>query len=404
MNNIVPESTYDGDQFNEDDFKSLIASEIQSGSVEPVNTDDEGNLITRTNDKPNVSRLDNDDQITVQREYKPTTSTNKTFDPQTTQGVTNQGKELEIPEDTLYQAAFDFLKESQLLEVPDDMTEFNEESFQWLIDANRQKMYGEVLEDIVSRAGDDYVAELYKMVHNGGTLDDVKRLFDVQESSRNLELYDVKNVAHQRDLIKLYLQEGLNPRIPSHVKRLENIDEEVQRYIDKGEGVNTAIEAKEYFDEKHRNIAETERKKIEERKLREERAAIMKLKKEREWIENFKNTLDRRTWSTEKKDKVIEQFNKVKLTDGTEKLLWQYKMDRIWESPELTQHLMDFLGEFDEYKLEFKNRDNTIQEKISKKLSSIIKNNTNRSKSNAAEYHRGRDSAANQTIDPTQNI
>ena len=278
----------------------------------------------------------------------------------------------------------------------------NQDTLDFIIQSNRELMYQEVFDDITSRAGDEYVAELYRIVHDGGTLEDVKKLFDVQESSRNLDLYDVNDPAHQLSLITMYLQEGLDPRNPVHNKRLQNVSVEAQGYIDRGEGLATAKEAKNYYKGIQKQILEDQRIAIERVRVAKEQAAVQKLKAEQTWIHNFKETLSRRKWSGDKKNAVIEQFNKVSLTDGTEKLLWQYKMEQIWANPELTQHLMDFLSDFDPYQLRFKTKENTVEDVIKDKVNKLVLRDRRGTHTNSATYNKGQMAAENQKIDPTK--
>lgn len=383
-NQFIPEVSYDGDNVSPEDFMSIIQSDLTTNSSRSVQLDDDGNMITKTSSQP----------ATPIRQEVPA----RTNEPGTPIPM-DRPEPVKISEQDKYQAGFDFLRETGLLEVPDDMEEFSGDTLQWLVDANREKMYQEVVEEIASMAGDQYAADVYKIVHNGGTFDDIKKLVNVHESNMNLNKYDLANVNHQRAIIKLYLSEGLDIHNPAHKRRLENIDNEVQLYMSNGQGESTAIEAKKYFATKQAQKRESVKLEIEQRRQAEQQAIIERQRKEQEWISKFKQSLSAKKWSKDKKDSVVSQFDIVKLTDGTEAQLWKYKMDKIWEDPELTQYLMDFLSKFDPYKLRFEDQPESIEGKLDIKVRNLM--NKRNSKTNSAEYNRGQQTAARK-IDPTQ--
>jgi hypothetical protein len=66
----------------------------------------------------------------------------------------------------------------------------------------------------------------------------------------------------------------------------------------------------------------------------------------------------------------------VKLTDGTELPLWDYKMKKIWENPKNAQVLFRFLSDFDEYKLEFKNLDKSPMQLATNKILEMAQKKT----------------------------
>lgn len=58
-------------------------------------------------------------------------------------------------------------------------------------------------------------------------------------------------------------------------------------------------------------------------------------------------------------------------------------MERIWENPELTKHLMDFLSQFDEYTLKFKNT-NSVKQEVTNTLTNLVKNSKQKNSSSVS--------------------
>ena len=293
--------------------------------------------------------------------------------------------------DEIYNALFDFIKEQGILQIPDDIEVLDEEKLQWVIDQNNQNRNQMALEYVRSQAGDDKVLEIFDIAYGGGTWEDIKNMRELIEVQDNYDNLDVKSEQDQRFLIESYLKEGLDPNNPANKRRLAGLNEEVERYMERLEGENMAVEAKTYFvdkinQEKERLHIEKEQR-VQAEKEREARAA----QEEAKWINDFKVTLDKRKWANDKKKAVIEQFNIVKLDNGTETELWRYKVDQMWKRPELVHHLMDFLSQLDPYTMSFKGENLTPEKNATKRLLEMAQKKqttTNKHVGSRQEYSR----------------
>ena len=270
-------------------------------------------------------------------------------------------------EDT-YSLALDFIREQGILEIPDDLGELDEAKLQWVIDQNNQKRNQAAVDYVRGQAGDERVAELFDLVYNGGTWDDVNNMRELIQVETDYDNLDPRNDQHQRFLIESFLKDGLDASNPAHKRRLEGLNEEVERVIERLEGENVANEAKAYFVEKI-NKEKDDLYYAKEHRIQQEQAyRQQELQREAQWVEDFKSTLNQRTWSQDKKQSVIQQFDIVKLNDGTEKEMWKYKWEQMWKKPELVHVLMDFMSNIDPYTMSFKGEQQSAEKNATKRI------------------------------------
>ena len=368
---IIPDVSFHSEELSLDDIKSSLVSS-EEVTVTP-------------SEKFNVNNV----ETVAQEEVKTETPT---------VDVTPGADTATIDFDTkVYQAAFDFIKEQGLLVVPNDYEIADEESLSTLVNYNRQLVYEQALADVKNRAGDDFVAELFDIVYNGGTIDDVKFVKDIIESDIALEKLDLNDEHNVRILIKEYLSEGLDPRIPAHKRRLDNIESEIQVIFDRLESEEVAKEAKAHFTKKSKELKAAKAAELEAIKVAKENSERESYRRQQEWNQEFKDILNRRQWSQSKKDTIVKQFDILQLTDGSEVELWKYKWNRMWEKPELVQEFMDFISDLDEYSLTFKRRSETPASLATKKILEVA--NAKSGNNNKGAYQqRSKDQSAK--IDP----
>jgi hypothetical protein len=267
-----------------------------------------------------------------------------------------------------YSLMFDFIKEQGILNIPDDIEVLDEEKLQWVIDQNNQSRNQAALDYVRSQAGDEKVLEIFDIAYGGGTWDDIKNMRELIEVEDNYEALDVTSEQDQRFLIENYLKEGLDPNNPANKRRLAGLNEEVEKYMERLEGENMATEAKTYFVDKINKEKDKLHAEKEERVRLEKEQQVRAAQAEAKWIDDFKTSLDQRKWAGEKKKAVIQQFDIVKLDNGTETELWRYKVDQMWKKPELVHHLMDFLSQLDPYTMSFKGETLTPEKNATKRL------------------------------------
>jgi hypothetical protein len=289
----------------------------------------------------------------------------------------------------IYSAALQILKEQNILNIPDDISELDENTLNQLIEYDQELRNQQAFDYVKSQTSDPRLSELIDHVLNGGEYEDaiaMKEIIDEQYDFYNL---DVQVEDTQRMLIDMYIREGLNPDSAVDQRRLARLDDEIDMYINNLEGEDLAGEAKNYFIEKIEYIKEFEKQKIQERKIQTELYQRQKLQQEQFWINDFKKTLNEKPWSNDKKKEIVSQFDIVQLDNGTEMEMWKYKWSKIWERPDLTQVFMDFLSDLDPHQLEFKNRNIPVQKQVTSKILDIVNNKktiSNKFKSEGRNY------------------
>lgn len=276
----------------------------------------------------------------------------------------------EISEEA-YELAFTFIRENQLLHLPDGIEKLDGENLQEVLEYDQNVRNNAALEYIKSRAGDDYVAELFELVWQGGTREDLEEAKEVISDEQYLANLDLSNPDNQRNILFEYIKSGLNPNAPSYNDLLEEIPSRIESILGKYKGEEESRKAQQYF------LQEIRDKKIQiDNQIRQREAAIEKQKaemyqRELNWRNTFLKEVIADGWTTEKKNEVISHFNKVKLEDNTEMPLWEYKMKKIWENPSLTKELFRFLSDLDPYELKFKKTGKSVESAVTEKILSM---------------------------------
>ncbi len=338
--------------------------------------EDFNNFISKVNSPDDV--VTQNDEITqvngdlIENELKPE---DVIINPQFihTQETPSEESKTEINTD-VYSMTLEFIKQNNLLHgIPDDLTQITEESFNELIQKDAEIRNMQALEYVKSRAGDDFVADLFDIVYNGGTIDDVKYVKDnIIENQKNLLSYDLENKNHRKALIELYLKEGLDPKIPSNKLQLERLNNTVQSIFEELKDKALAEEAQQYFYNKFETLKQEEKQRLINIEEEKRKQMYYEIEKEKQWTSTFIKDLESSKLESSKKDEIRNQFAEVELSNGDKMPLWKFKMDTIWENPNLTIKLMDFLTSFDEYKLEFKNKSSSVKEEFTSKLQKLI--------------------------------
>ena len=292
-----------------------------------------------------------------------------------------------------YAVAFDFIRENNLLHIPENV-ELNGDTLPEILQYDQQRRAEQAFDYIKSLAGDEYVADLLQLVINGGTFRELEVGKDIITDEIYFKNLNLDDESERRAILTTYLKEGLDPKIPSHAEMLEEIPSRVDAIEGSYKGKERALKAQEYFLNQIENAKqELERSKIE-RIRHEEAVKLAKYKNEENWRNQFFNTLKDSNWTNQKQNEVVSHFNTVKLTDGTELPLWDYKMKKIWENPKHAQVLFRFLSDFDEYRLEFKNLDKSPTQLATSKIlemaqkKTVSKTITNHSKNDGVPFTR----------------
>lgn len=281
----------------------------------------------------------------------------------------------------VYSAALDVLKENNLLNIPDDIGDINQETWNELIEQNKQNQRDAILNEMRMNAADPKITELFDYVYQGGSWHGFEEMKQTINDEINIESLNTQEEDDQRYLIDSYLREGLDPQNPAHQRRIENIPNEVNNYFDRLEAEDIAQEAKNYFLTKvneQKQIIAYQQQQVKEQELQQQQ---YQAQQQQEWINDFRKTLNEKNWSQNKKDNVVRQFDIVELDDGREMEMWRYKFNELWKDPNLTQVFIDFISDLDPNTLQFKSRGVPVNKQVTSTIQNLINSKKqNRSK------------------------
>jgi hypothetical protein len=298
-----------------------------------------------------------------------------------------------------YTSALTLLKESGMFEIPDTLESVDDEIWSDIVNYNKDKYKNQIIEEIRLNAADPKIAELFDYVQKGGSWFGAEDMINTINDESSIEQLDPSDSGDQRYLIETYLAEGLDPNNPVHARRLQTISSEVDDYIDRLESEDLAKEAKEFYlgrvSEQKQYLIQQQ----EEQAQREALAAQDAQQKQQDWIHSFKSSLNEQKWSEDKKKQVIDQFSHVELDNGQTMEMWRYKFDAIWQDPKNTQIFLDFLSDFDPYKLQFNRNGVPSNKVVSSTIQDIINSKIQqKSKSQHSDQRVANNSV--KTIDP----
>lgn len=366
---------YDGD----DDFYKFLKNK---------QTSDENNQLS-VNTNPGSFNLND---IKAQNPVKKDTSALK-MDEAIKAKENSKNKQQGKFSDDSYFLAFEFIKENNLLQIPEGI-ELNAQTLPQILEYDNQKRVDQAFDYIRGQAGDQHVAELFDMVIAGGTLQELETGKDIVSEEAYLRSLDIRDEDTQRRLLTTYLKQGLDPNIPSQYELLSEIPNRIDSIIGSYQGETRAAKALEHF-LKDVEIGKRELQRSKTERIQNEEAIkLAKYKREESWRNSFISELKNRNWSNNKKNEVWSHFNNVTLEDGTVLPLWDFKMKKIWENPKHAQALFRFLSEFDEYKHEFKTPDKTPAQLATDKImemaarKSVSKNTTDHTYSRDNKFSR----------------
>jgi len=299
----------------------------------------------------------------------------------------------------VYSAALDVLRENNLLNIPDDIGDINQETWNDLIEQNKQNQRSAILNEMRMNAADPKITELFDYVYQGGSWHGFEEMKQTISDEINIESLNTQEADDQRYLIDSYLREGLDPQNPAHQRRIENIPNEVENYFDRLEAEDIAQEAKNYFLGKvneQKQMVAYQQQQAQQQELQHQQ---QQAQQQQEWINDFRQTLNQRNWSQNKKNNVVRQFDIVELDDGREMEMWRYKFNELWKDPNLTQVFIDFISDLDPHTLQFNSRGVSVNKQVTSTIQNLINSKQqNRSKGQYSDKRQSDSSV--QRIDP----
>lgn len=303
----------------------------------------------------------------------------------------------------VYSALFDLIKERQIFYMPEDVEGLTPEGLEEMISKDQQVRNQQALAYVRNQSDDPRLQELFDHVQRGGSWEDVQTFKEIQQDEDAISSYDVAKENDQRELIELYLRDGLDPNNPSHQRRLNNIYNDVDTYIERKEGQEMAAEAKGYFQDKVSQYKESEAIRVQQEQEKQQAAQYEEFERKKNWTNEFHEVLNEREWSQDKKKNVVDQFQVVELDNGQQMELWKYKWNKIWEYPELTHMFMDFVSDLDPYSLEFGARAVPTNKKASNMIQNMInakQDVSKRNRTSVSRLNQNKSTNSNKKINP----
>lgn len=283
-----------------------------------------------------------------------------------------EGEEETPGEGSLYDQLMEVIKQEQLLYIPDDFEgELDENKLREL----KQQTYAIRDREILSSRRAEYQDDPYKLAvfdyfFTAPSDADLPTFIQEVNEVKDYQSIDISKEDNQKEVIEQYLKEGLDPSNPAHVRILSKIGDEVEDIINKGEGEETAKEAKQYFIDKRLQTLE-ERQAAAEQARQEQIMYEQAVEQQRQrWHENFYNSLDERTWDNNTKQQVLEEYHDVvEMEDGSEVPVWYAKEMMIKSDPQLYQEYLSWLSRsFDLEKGRFVNSPSTVEDEVKRTI------------------------------------
>lgn len=149
-------------------------------------------------------------------------------------GQQNNNQEDSYDDNDLYVAAFDIIKELDLIRLPEDvdyskldaatLVALKEET----LEMQRQEAYDYMRQEV---GHDPYVLELLDYSYQGGKFVDVPKMVGILQRDVDYRTLDLSKETTQKELLKRYLSNGLNPNIDRDKKLLEFIPNQINEMI-----------------------------------------------------------------------------------------------------------------------------------------------------------------------------
>jgi hypothetical protein len=295
--------------------------------------------------------------------------------------------------DNLYAIAFDIIKQEGLLAIPDDFNveDLDDESFVTSLEQFKNQTLQNRDQQIIDYrrnkfADDEYKLRVFDYFFSSDGNADLPTFIEANNSVKAWNEYDISSEDNQKEIIRNYLQEGLNPNSPNYELLSKDIDSKVDDIISNLEGDKYAEQAKQYFIEKNEKVLEQEEARVQEIKNRIAQQEAQEQEAIDNWNSQFQQQIMSQNWDNAKKRQILqEQYSEVQFGDQNVPV-WYAKEMVIKNNPELHLVYLDWLNNnFDLSTGKFKNSDTNHGGKKSETTRAIMnlinkKKGTNKSR------------------------
>lgn len=309
-----------------------------------------------------------------------------------------------------YDDIIDIIKEEQLLYIPDDFDgELDADTIDQFKQQTRELQRWELINELRSTfESDPQKLQYFDYFMTGQADADLPKYMDLSSRAEQYSNLDVSNEENQKAILTEFLKEGLDPNNPAHRLRLQRVNDEVEEILSNYEGEQKAKEAKQYFVDKHRQQLEREEQRVVEARKQRELQQQQELARQMAWHEEFRKTLDSKSWSPSKKQAILEeQYGEVQISEDQFVPVWWAKEMMIKQDPVLYQTYLDWLHtSFDLESGTFRNQESDMNTAVTRKILEMANKKQGRRKSYSSTGGRSTGSSTKKTapVNPLENL
>lgn len=283
-----------------------------------------------------------------------------------------------------YLVAFEILQDFDFIRLPEntDLSQIDVQTLQMFKEETINEQRSEALEFVRSQMdGDPLMQQLFDYAYYGKKFADLPKMQTILKETYDFTNYDLSTETKQKNIIRLYYSDGLNPGDERDKKIIALIPTQIEQLMKEGQLKEEALNAKNFFINRSKEQAAKEEQRVLALLQQQDEIERQRELANRKWNDAFVKALQAKAWSEGRKANVISETKYVTLQNGEQMPLWQYKQNIILDNPALFQTFLDFMSQFNLETGDFKEK--TTEENLSQNtLNQIVqrlqvKSNTN---------------------------
>jgi hypothetical protein len=172
--------------------------------------------------------------------------------------------------------ALEFIKEMDLLRLPENsnFTELTPEAVQYYKEQTEFAKREEALNFLRNNVSHDpHMTQLFDYAYTGGDYADIPRMRQLIDTEIDYKSLDLSDSEIQKEIVGMFLTEGLDPSNLQHSRLIDNIPNQVKNYESQLKLKDEAELARNYFVEKAQEKQYHERLRVQQQIENAERSA-----------------------------------------------------------------------------------------------------------------------------------
>jgi hypothetical protein len=312
-------------------------------------------------------------------------------------------------EHDVYSAAFDVIKELDIIRIPEgfDLSQVSAEMLVQLkeetLAMQQQEAYDYMREEV---SHDPYMLELLDYSYQGGMFANLPKMVELLQKEIDWRVVNVNDEKIQREVVKRYYADGLNPANPKDKKLIEFIPARIDALVKDKKLRDEAEAGRQHFLARVDAKKQEEYQRVIQEKQYQEQEAIKAQQQQEMWDREFRNALAAANWSEDKKEAVKKEMAHVRLQNGSSIPVWQYKQEVIFNNPALFQMFLDFTSKFDVKSNSFNEtvtEDKLSNSAVNKLVERLQKKNQDTTANHANSVRTNPGGKQTQQVDPASN-